>query len=82
MRRAIAFLIFAASSTGMATDAPDPGPRRTEVLFLGSENRFNHDPIARFRGIRKALGPKGINFTYSASLEVLNPSTLAARFRN
>lgn len=60
-----------------AEPAPATGPRRIEVLFLGSENRFNHDPIARFRVIRKALGPEGINFTYSGTLDVLTPANLA-----
>ena len=51
--------------------------RRLEVLFLGSENLFNHDPVARFRVIRKALGPRGINFTYTDRTSSLSRENLA-----
>ena len=47
------------------------------VLFLGSENKFNHDPLTRFRTIRKALGPQGVHFTYSQTLDALTPDNLA-----
>jgi putative membrane-bound dehydrogenase-like protein len=57
--------------------APGPVGRRLEVLFLGSEDKFGHDPLARFRVIRRALGPAGVNFTYSATLDALEPSNLA-----
>jgi type 1 glutamine amidotransferase len=52
-------------------------PRRLEVLFLGSENISNHDPLTRFRVIRRALGKEGVNFTYSETLDVLTPENLA-----
>ncbi|MFM1558443.1 MAG: PVC-type heme-binding CxxCH protein [Roseibacillus sp.] len=61
-----------------AAGIPAAGGRRLEVLFLGSVNKHDHDPIARFRVIRKALGPGGINFTYSESLDALNPENLAS----
>lgn len=51
--------------------------RRIEVLFLGSENLFKHDPVARFRVIRKALGPQGINVTYTDSTASLTKENLA-----
>ena len=56
---------------------PDPEARRLEVLFLGSENRFNHEPVARFRVIRKALGREGINFTYAHTTSALTRENLA-----
>ena len=55
---------------------PDP-PGRIEVLFLGSENLFNHDPPTRFRVLREALGPKAINITYASSVEALTKENLA-----
>ena len=72
-------MAIAAFQRANSEDALIPAPegRRLEVLFLGSENKFNHDPLTRFRVIRKALGPKGINFTYSETLDVLTPENLA-----
>ena len=52
-------------------------PERIEVLFLGSENRFNHDPPTRFRTLRKALGPKAINITYAHTVDALTAENLA-----
>lgn len=54
-----------------------PEPRRIEVLFLGSKNLFNHDPPARFRVLRKALGPKAVNITYAHTLNALTDENLA-----
>jgi type 1 glutamine amidotransferase len=48
--------------------------RRIEVLFLGDNG--HHKPIERAPQIMAALGPKGINFTYTDKLEDLNPETL------
>ncbi|MBB80416.1 MAG: hypothetical protein CMN02_05335 [Roseibacillus sp.] len=52
-------------------------PRRIEVLFLGSKNLFNHDPPARFRVLREALGPKAVNITYANNVEALTTENLA-----
>ena len=49
--------------------------RRLEVLFLGDNK--HHRPIERVPQLMEALGPKGINFTYTDKLEDLNPTTLA-----
>ncbi len=68
-------LPFLRSAAG--AEPSDTTPRRLEVLFLGSENISNHDPIARFRVIRRALGKRGINFTYSQTLDALTPENLA-----
>ena len=51
--------------------------RRIEVLFLGSKNLFNHDPPARFRVLREALGPKAVNITYANSVDALTTENLA-----
>lgn len=48
--------------------------RRLEVLFLGDNG--HHRPIERVPSLMAALGPKGINVTYSDNLEDLNPKTL------
>lgn len=60
-----------------ASAAPDDSARRLEVLFLGSENISGHDPLARFRVIRQALGRHGVNFTWSATLDALTPGNLS-----
>jgi putative membrane-bound dehydrogenase-like protein len=70
-------VIFLISSGAEGAGIPGAEGRRLEVLFLGSIDKHNHDPIARFRVIRKALGPKGINFTYSETLDALTPQNLA-----
>ena len=50
-------------------------PRRLEVLFLGDNG--HHVPIERVPTLMAALGPKGINFTYTDKLEDLNSTTLS-----
>lgn len=50
--------------------------RRVEVLFLG-DPVGHHKPIERVPTIMAALGPKGINFTYTDKLEDLNAETLS-----
>lgn len=62
----------------LAVRQPPPGSDTTPARIL-SGNKFNHDPIARFRVIRKALGPEGINFTFSESLDALTPRNLAGQ---
>ncbi len=49
--------------------------RRIEVLFLGDHG--HHRPAERLPQLMAALGPKGINFTYTDDLNDLNPATLA-----
>lgn len=48
--------------------------RRIEVLFLGDNG--HHRPIERIPSIMAALGPKGINFTYTDKIEDINPKNL------
>jgi putative membrane-bound dehydrogenase-like protein len=45
---------------------PQPEARRLEVLFVGAptENGAHHDPVTRYRSIKKGLGVEGIDFTY------------------
>ena len=59
---------------------PRPEARRVEVLFFGAPtaNGPGHDPITRYRTIKRNLGTEGIDFTYSEDpAEALHPATLA-----
>ena len=59
--------------------SPQSQARRLEVLFLGAPtaNHPAHDPITRYRVLKKAVGIAGINLTYSESLdEALRPDFL------
>ncbi|NQX01329.1 ThuA domain-containing protein [bacterium] len=59
---------------------PTPEARRIEVLFFGvpTANGPGHDPVTRYRVIKRNLGTEGIDFTYSEDpAEALNPETLA-----
>jgi putative membrane-bound dehydrogenase-like protein len=57
---------------------PHENARRIEVLFLGAptSNGPGHDPIERYREVRKHLGTAGINFTYTESLDDLKREVL------
>lgn len=58
---------------------PAADARRLEILFLGAPtaNGPNHDPITRYRVLKKALGVEGINLTYSENLaEAFDPDFL------
>ena len=50
--------------------------RRLEVLYLGGPDG-SHRPLDRFRTIRRALGVKGINFTYAPLPTALSKDNLA-----
>jgi putative membrane-bound dehydrogenase-like protein len=59
--------------------APTADARRLEILFLGAPtaNGPHHDPISRYRVLKKALGTSGINLTYSQDLaETFRPEFL------
>lgn len=45
---------------------PQPDARRLEVMFFGAPtaNGPGHDPITRYRVLKKALGTEGVNLTY------------------
>ena len=50
--------------------AATSAPRRVEILFLGAPtaNHPGHDPVERYRVLKKALGVDGISLTYSEDL--------------
>jgi type 1 glutamine amidotransferase len=58
---------------------PKPEARRLEVLFFGAptDHGPGHDPLTRYRVIKRHLGMEGINFTYSENAaEVFDSATL------
>lgn len=69
-------LVMLASAPGRPQQSVPGKPegRRIEVLFLGDNG--HHKPIERVPQIMAALGPRGINFTYTDDLDDLNPETL------
>jgi putative membrane-bound dehydrogenase-like protein len=48
--------------------------RRLEVLFLGDDG--HHQPIERYRVLKQAVGPRGVNLTYFENLAGLTPEKL------
>ena len=59
--------------------SPRENARRLEVLFFGAptKNHPGHDPITRYRVLKKHLGDDGINLTYlEQPSEALDPRTL------
>jgi putative membrane-bound dehydrogenase-like protein len=69
MKKLLLAIFLLASTTIFSQES-----RRLEILFLGDDG--HHQPIERIPTLMAALGPKGINFTYSNKLEDLNPKTL------
>jgi uncharacterized protein len=60
-------LIATAALLGLAGSLhADDGPRRISILFFGApkENGPGHDPITRYRSLKKQLGTAGIDLTY------------------
>ncbi len=82
----LALLVAATVSLRAAPAAPIVGPtddaRRLEVLFLGAPtaNGPFHDPISRYRVLKKALGVSGINLTYSEDLSEAFRADFIAQF--
>jgi putative membrane-bound dehydrogenase-like protein len=71
-------LLAAAVVFAQSTKLPRPEARRVEVLFLGAPtgNHPGHDPVERYRILRKNLGTAGIDFTYSEDLADLRRDVL------
>jgi putative membrane-bound dehydrogenase-like protein len=53
-------------------------PRHVEILFLGAPtaNHPGHDPVERYRVLKKALGVDGINLTYTEDLNDIRRDVL------
>ncbi len=72
-------LILAAVAFGAPLVIPKKEARRLEVLFFGAptKNHAGHDPITRYRVLKKQLGDDGINLTYlDDPASALNAATL------
>ena len=72
-------LILAAVALGAPLIIPQKESRRLEVLFFGAptRNHAGHDPITRYRVLKKHLGDDGINLTYIEDpAAALNAGTL------
>ncbi|MFP6865157.1 MAG: ThuA domain-containing protein, partial [Roseibacillus sp.] len=72
-------LILAAVAVGAPLIIPQKESRRLEVLFFGAptRNHAGHDPITRYRVLKKHLGNDGINLTYIEDpAAALNAGTL------
>ncbi len=54
----------------------DTGPRSVELLFLGHDSE-HHNSAAYMPMLASALSKEGINLTYTADLNDLNPQTLS-----
>lgn len=79
MRSFIPWLMCLSASVVVAAEKPATAGRRLEVLFFGAPTASHpgHDPITRYRVIKRNLGTEGINFTYSENpTEVFNAQTL------
>lgn len=73
-------LIIAGLVSAQTLITPSDEGRRVSVLFFGAptENHPGHDPITRYRVIKKALGKEGIDFTYCEDpAEALDANYLA-----
>ena len=72
-------LLAAAFGISQTLTLPREDARRVEVLFIGAPTAAHpgHDPIERYRVIKKALGDDGINFSYTEDLADINTPNLA-----
>jgi len=73
-------LVFAGATSAKPVVAPRPDARRLEVLFFGAptSNHPGHDPVTRYRALKKALGTEGIDLTYTQDpADAFNTTTLA-----
>ena len=60
-------LLAAAIAFSQSLKLPREEVRRVEVLFLGAPttNHPGHDPVERYRILKKSLGTAGIDLTYT-----------------
>ena len=82
MKRALLFpllLLIAAFGLAQSLKLPSEDARRVSVLFIGAPTAAHpgHDPIERYRVIKKALGDDGIDFSYTEDLADINTPNLA-----
>ncbi|MBK1835618.1 PVC-type heme-binding CxxCH protein [Roseibacillus ishigakijimensis] len=73
-------LALAAAVFGKSLVVPTEDARRLNILFFGAPTAHHpgHDPVTRYRVIKKHLGTEGIDFNYTEDpAEAFNPTTLA-----
>ena len=63
-------ILAAAIGLSQTPKQPAAEARHVEILFLGAPtaNHPGHDPVERYRVLKKALGVDGINLTYTEDL--------------
>ncbi len=71
-------LALLATATAFSQTAKPAAARHVELLFLGAPaaNAPAHDPVERYRVLKKALGVDGIDITYTEDLADLRPEVL------
>ena len=71
-------ILAAAIGLSQTAKPPAPEPSPVEILFLGAPTAAHpgHDPIERYRVLKKALGVDGIHLTYTEDLADLNRDVL------
>ncbi|MCU0749617.1 MAG: ThuA domain-containing protein [Akkermansiaceae bacterium] len=71
-------LLAVAFAFSQTQKLPRPDARRVEVLFVGAPtaNHPGHDPVERYRILRKSLGTAGIDFAYTEDLADLRRDVL------
>ena len=70
------FLLIALTSSGpLLAQQPQPRPKGIRILFLGDQG--HHRPADRFKQLEPALTAARIRYTYTESLDDLNPEKLA-----
>jgi uncharacterized protein len=71
-------LLAAAFAFSQTQKLPRNEARRVEVLFFGAPtaNHPGHDPVERYRILRKSLGTAGIDFSYTEDLGDLRREVL------
>jgi putative membrane-bound dehydrogenase-like protein len=73
-------LIALGIALAQSLSVPKPEARRLEVLFFGAPTAAHpgHDPITRYRVVKRHLGTEGINFTYTENpAEAFDPQVLS-----
>lgn len=71
-------VLAAAIGFSQTVKQPTAEARHVQILFLGAPtaNGPAHDPVERYRVLKKALGVDGIDLTYTENLSDLNRSVL------
>jgi putative membrane-bound dehydrogenase-like protein len=71
-------LLAAALAFAQPRESPKSEPRRLELLFLGAPtaNHPGHDPVERYRILKKSFGTAGIDITYTEDLGDLRREVL------